>query len=303
MSVKICCIINEKAGGAAGLKDDELTELFAKRGVKVLVQWIKEGQSIADLVRDSKSNGYTVFVAGGGDGTVNAVATELISQQDMLLGILPIGTLNHFAKDLNIPQGLNESVEVICGMHDELIDVGKVSDAFFLNNSSLGLYPSIVKSRESQQKTGRGKWWSVILAFLAVFSRFRTMRLELKLPDGRIIRRRTALLFVGNNSYETNATTIGTRRSLQKGVLWVRLSLSSGRWHFTRSLFSVVAGGSSRAGNFGFETTSFAVNGTKKNLAVATDGEVQTLKLPLNYQILPRALRVIVPRAETGKPS
>ncbi len=303
VSVKICCIINGKAGGAAGLKDEQLTELFARWGFKVLILWTNKGQAIVDLVNDAKLNGYTVFIAGGGDGTVNAVARELIGQQNMRLGILPIGTLNHLAKDLNIPMGLTEAVEVICGMHCELIDVGEVSGLFFLNNSSLGLYPSIVKSRETQQRTGRGKWWSAILAFFAVFSRFRTIPLEIKLPDGRTIRRRTALLFVGNNSYETNATAIGTRHSLQNGVLWVRLALSSGRWHFIKSLVSIVAGGNSRAGNFGFETTSFSVSSTKKNLAVATDGEVQTLNLPLNYQILPRALRVIVPQVVPGKPS
>ena len=70
MSVKICCIIKGKAGDEADLRDEQLSELFAKWGFKVLVLWIKEGQSIADLVKDAKLNGYTVFVAGGGDSTV-----------------------------------------------------------------------------------------------------------------------------------------------------------------------------------------------------------------------------------------
>ena len=170
-----------------------------------------------------------------------------------------------------------------------------MNDVYFLNNSSVGLYPAVVTLREKLQSAGYGKWWAATISSLRIMARFRRLHLELKLTDGRVLIRKTPMLFVGNNAYSTDAANIGTRESLQTGLLWVTLSTSSGPLGFIKSFLALVSGTQAMADAISLDATSVQVNSSKELLAVATDGEVVKLKTPLNYKILPRALRVLVP--------
>lgn len=97
-------------------------------------------------------------MAGGGDGTISTVAIE-VSAAGKTLGILPLGTLNNFSKDLGIPQDLNDAVRTIAKGEVHEIDLAECNGRIFINNSSIGLYPKMVVRREQQQqKLGRGKW-------------------------------------------------------------------------------------------------------------------------------------------------
>ena len=112
--MNICCILNEKSGGAEGPGHQQIAETFLKRGFQIRVLLVRQDLPISELVKNAQQLGSDVIVAGGGDGTVNAVATALVGQQKARLGILPLGTLNHLAKDLKIPTTLSGAVDVIC---------------------------------------------------------------------------------------------------------------------------------------------------------------------------------------------
>ncbi len=112
-----------------------------------------------------------IIVAGGGDGTVSAVAS-VVCKTDKTLGVLPLGTLNNFSKDLGIPQNIEDAVKIIAGNKVKTIDVGEVNGRIFINNSSIGLYPHIVKRREAQQRLGYGKWRSAFWAALKILKTF-----------------------------------------------------------------------------------------------------------------------------------
>ena len=298
--MKICCIVNDRSGTAASGKKYDLAELFAQRGVTVDVLSTSGGRTITELSKTAVQKGYDIIVAGGGDGTINAVASQLIGHTSIRLGILPLGTLNHFARDLNISFDISKAVDIICAGYSEAVDVGRVNGSYFLNNSSVGLYPAIVKMRESLQSGGYSKWWAAALSSLRILSHFRRLDLEIHLSDGKVIRRKTALLFVGNNAYETSADKLGTRLSLKDGTLWVSMPTSSTRLGLFGSLAKMLFGYERPADTLIFETTDLKVVSKKKILTVAADGEVQRLELPLNYSILPQALNVIVPLSDKG---
>ena len=117
-------------------------------------------------------------MAGGGDGTVNTVASAVIDT-DKTFGVLPLGTLNHFAKDLHIPLDLEAAARTIIAGHTTQVDVGEVNDEIFLNNSSLGLYPRLVQKRKKKQRLGSRKWaaffWAAISCTATLsFSRCQT---------------------------------------------------------------------------------------------------------------------------------
>ncbi len=293
--MKICCLLNEKSGTAARAHSGDLHDLFSKEGIDLEVLIIQHGGSIAELTDKVVKDGFEIVVAAGGDGTVNAVASALLRHREIKLGILPLGTLNHLARDLGISTDLAKAARVICAGHSRAIDVGRVNDSYFLNNSSVGFYPSLVKLREKLQASGRGKWWAATLSAVRIFSRFRRLNLVLEISDGQTVARKTALLFIGNNRYELTAGKIGARLSLDGGFLWVNMSTSSSRMGMIKSFLTMIFESKSVAEVVTFDATSLQVTSKKKILAVATDGEVLKLKTPLNYTIIRGALNVLVP--------
>lgn len=293
--MKICCILNDKSGSALGVEHNTIVDLFSKHGVSVEILKTQDGASIGDLANQAAQQNYDIIVAGGGDGTINAVASALIDHPSIRLGVLPLGTLNHFARDLGIPFEVTQAIDIICAGHSKAVDVGIVNNSYFLNNSSVGLYPAIVKLRKSLQSAGYSKWWAALLSSLRILSKFRRFELEVQPSTGAFIKRKAALLFVGNNAYETAVTKLGTRLAIDRGQLWINMPASQTRMGFLIGLLGLIFKHEKPADALIFEALSLKVNSKKKLMTVATDGEVLYLKPPLNYRILPRALNVMVP--------
>ena len=170
------------------------------------------------LLQQALSESPTMLVAAGGDGTINAVAAAAI-EHDLPLGILPIGTLNHFARDLDIPLEIEDAIDVLATGHERCVDVGTVNDRLFLNNASLGMYATIVVDRERQQRRlGRGKWSALLRATVVALRDPRPFEVTIQ-ADGRELRRTTPFVFIGNNDYEVQGPGTGQRARLDDGTL------------------------------------------------------------------------------------
>jgi diacylglycerol kinase family enzyme len=305
MSEGVEVIINAAAGGGS---DDEraraVKEAFSACGVGAHVSVARGGDDVKEFVRRALSNGARAVVAGGGDGTVGAVAEELVGT-DRPLGVLPLGTLNHFAKDLHIPLALEEAARNVCEGRAVPVDVGEVNGRIFVNNSSLGLYPRIVRRREMlQEREGSGKWSAFLRASLAVLRRYPFMSVRLD-ADGQEIARKTPFVFVGNNEYQVENLQMGARSCLDAGRLSLYVAHRTGRLGLLRLALSALLGRLREAHDFDALCAREIWVETRrpKRIPVATDGEVSVLSTPLHYRIRPGALRVIVPRDVNGEPS
>ena len=257
-----------------------------------------ESSSISDLLEQALADDPTLLVACGGDGTINAIATRIVNSE-VVLGVLPLGTLNHFSKDLGVPTDLDEAIALLAEASTRFVDVGKVNDRIFLNNAGLGLYPQIVHQRESQQRRGASKWPAAIAATTRALIRYRRLAVRI-VADGKSIVRRTPAIMIGNNEYSTENSLEPTRTSLTAGVLSLYMPRSSGRlkllWFSLRALLFGVR----KAG--GFEvlmTNNITIESRHKHLRVSLDGEVMHLDTPLHFESSPKALRVVAP-ARTG---
>lgn len=253
-----------------------------------------EGEDVCELVRVAVKGGATLVAAGGGDGTINAVASVLVGTETTL-GVLPLGTLNHFAKDLGIPLEIENALTVMRDGVVKAVDVGTVADRIFINNSGLGLYPDMVFNREQRQKKGASKWPSVVVESARAFARYRLLHLAVEV-EGKRLERRAPAVFVGNNDYSLEGTLASKRDSLVDGKLCLYIPHSRARlglvWFSLRAFF-----GSPKAGtDFDkFVATEFTIRSRHARLRVSIDGEVTTMKTPLNYQIKPASLKVMVP--------
>lgn len=301
MSSPIEIIINASSGAE---KSDEnsvkaqIEKSACENNLKVNVSFADGGEQISELVKRAVENDCETIVAGGGDGTISAIASEVMRAKKTL-GILPLGTLNHFSKDLNIPQNIAEAMRVIAENHTKKIDVGEVNNQIFLNNSSIGLYPSLVRRRERQQRQlGRGKWSSAFWAALKILRRAPFLEVKLKI-EGVEVTRRTPFVFVGNNEYAMNFLEIGTRDRLDDGKLSVYFLHKSGRRGLFALALRLIFGRLRQAKDFeAINVEEIQISTRHKLISVAYDGEVSMMEMPLCYKIRPLALRVIVPPAE-----
>ena len=275
---------------------ERLAKVFSTGGAGASIHLAKSGTEIIELARRAVDEGCEPIIAGGGDGTINAVASTLVGTK-RALGILPLGTLNHFAKDLHIPLDLEEAARICLEGHTATVDVGEVNDRIFLNNSSLGLYPSIVHRREQQQEQrGRGKWTAFVWAALAVLRRYPFLSIRLSV-DSREMARRTPFVFIGNNEYEMESFNLGARSCIDKGQLSLYVAHRTGRLGLLRLALSALFGGLRKQKDFdALCTTEVWIETRHSRLRVATDGEVTVMNTPLHYRVRPGALRVLVPK-------
>ena len=289
-------ILNARAGTAARFRDPEsrVAELFHTAGLNVEIISVA-GKDVSAAAKQAVAGNHETIVAAGGDGTVSTVAAEVAGTEKML-GVLPLGTLNHFAKDLHVPLRLEDAVQTIVGRNVATVDVGEVNRRVFINNSSLGIYPHIVHRRIVEQMRLRiGKWPAFIWASMRAFRRFPFLDLRIELK-GETLRRKTPFLFVGNNEYEMTGFRIGARRRLDAGKLGIYLTHRVGRWGLIRLAGRALLGHLSQEKDFEAYLVDEAFVETHRHLIlVATDGEARWMELPLHYRSRPGALRVIAP--------
>jgi diacylglycerol kinase family enzyme len=289
-------IVNASAG--AGCSPEWVSELerkFGEAGLPARVALADSGEQIVQAAAQAVDEGARVVVAAGGDGTVSAVASRLAGT-DVALGVLPLGTLNHFAKDLGIPLELDQAVHTIAQGEPVAVDAGEVNGRLFINNSSLGLYPDIVADRERQRRRlGRGKWRALLAACVTAARRYPVLSLQIDL-NGKAFQRRSSFVFVGNNEYRMEGFNIGERESMASGRLSLYVTQRTGRFGLLRLALRALLRRLRQARDFDVLTArALVVRTPHRHVRVATDGEVSVMEPPLEYRIRPGALRVIVP--------
>jgi diacylglycerol kinase family enzyme len=272
-----------------------LAKIFQEHGIRAEIHAVEGGRGVAELVQEAVRRGSFAVVAAGGDGTVSTVASGLVGSETAM-GVVPVGTLNHFARDMRIPLDVEEAAHTIAAGRFRTIDVGEVNGRFFVNNSSLGMYPSVVRGREQEKRLGRSKGAALLWATLAALRHHPSALISLVSDDGTTVTRQTPLVFIGNNLYEMDGLKIGSRPSLEMGKLAMYVLHREGALSLLRMGIEAVFGKLRDGVDFDFLLTDgIRIEVRRPRVDVATDGEVSTFAPPLTYRTHPRALRVLVP--------
>jgi diacylglycerol kinase family enzyme len=302
-SAVVTCILND-AAGSGHLKtvrrrhreaaEAQLIRIAGEHGVRAKILRARDGTELLSFAAQAVSDKSNPVVAGGGDGTVNALATKLIGT-GTALGVLPLGSLNHFSKDAGIPQDVEQAVSTVFTGRVTAVDVGEVNGRIFLNNSSLGTYPEVVRMREEEQRQGQGKWAALVHAWISALRHDAQLHIRLREGGEEAV---TPLLFVGNNRYEIVGLKVGSRPALDAGHLWVYTAPRASKIELVRMGLRALVGRITYRDLNARDATAFTVYARESSIDVATDGEVTVMSTPLHYRCRPRALAVIVPRAE-----
>ncbi len=295
-------VIANRGGGTlqTGNGDDDaaherIAAAFASVAVDADVRLTEPEDLAGAFAEAARAPGLDAVVAGGGDGTISCAAGALAGT-DRPLGILPLGTLNHLARDAGIPTALDKAAALIATGTARAIDLGEVNGRIFVNNSSVGLYPDMVRLREAQQgRSGRGKRLAMLWASFASLRSFRRHRLWISAP-GLEAPLRTPLLFIGNNRYQVNLLALGQRTRLDEGVLCLYAIRARGRAHLFWAGIRGIFGKLDQQRDFlTFYVGEVEVSSDRPLLTVSVDGETARMETPLRYRIRPAALRLIAP--------
>ena len=272
----------------------EVAAALSAFGVTAKIESV-DGDAIGDRAEAAVKGGAKLVVVGGGDGSVSSAA-QALAGSGAALGIMPLGTLNHLARDLGIPATLQESVQVIASGRTRSIDIAEVNGRTFVNNAAIGLYPLMVIDREAQQdRLGRSKRLAMLVASLRTLMRFHHQRLTLSI-DGGEARVDTPLLFVGNNDYQLAFPAAGQRDKLDDGELCVMLMRKKGVPGFLAAVARALLGIPRADDMVRIDgVKQLKVDSARSTITLALDGETLVMKPPLEFRIRPGALKVIAP--------
>ena len=250
---------------------------------------LSEGDDAAALARETSG---PVGVAGG-DGSLAAVAGAAV-EGDRPFVCVPFGTRNHFARDLGLDP--EDPIAALAAFDGEecRVDIGRVDQSWFVNNVSLGLYASFV--HDPAKKT-RNRLVAALRMLPAALGRSRTP-LDLSLgSEGRREHRRALVVLVANNDYTMRTMAdLGRRQRLDEGKLHAYVIEAVSRRALLGLFARAVTGSFDQAEGWSeWSAEGFTLEASRDHLHAAVDGEPVILPAPLDFEIRPRALRVLLP--------
>ena len=294
-------IFNERSGtaDALGLTADALQALFDQAGLQAQID-SRGDIPINDRIADAVASQADIIVAAGGDGTITALASA-IAGTDKSLAILPLGTVNALAKDLNIPLDIKQAVAALAAGREQRIDVGEVNGRVFLHKVVVGVIPAVAAGREYIR--GRRNL-ATKLGFLRYFARrlarAKRMAIVIKTADGQTRIERIQAMAVASNAYDEGLGQFFSRSSLDRGSLTLYTLRHLTLRDVLRLTIEMLLGTWRNDEALSIESVDSVTIDTRKDLLkVMFDGEVETLRTPLEFTIRKQALSVIVQGANT----
>ncbi len=299
----ICILLNVKSGKRDKAEiPQRIAAAFEALGVPITLRRLHRGGEVEQSARQAVQDGFSTIVAAGGDGTICGVASAM-ADSGRVMGILPLGTFNYFARSLDIPEALEDAAQVIVQGAHRPTRVATINDELFLNNASLGAYPLILRERETiYRRWGRSRvaaYWSVLKTLATLHH-----RLDLTVTaDGVTQRFRTPLVFAVNNAYQLDQMGLQGRDAIAAGKLVLLIAPDTGRWGTLGNALALAAGRARRDRNFDLVTgTDITIDAPRISRHVARDGERGRMKPPFRLRVHEDALTLITPQAATRGP-
>jgi len=291
---RISVLVNEQSGSAVRQDAGEkIQSLFAAAGAPVRLERVRHGGDLAARARQAAGRG-DVLVAAGGDGTVGTVAGAAV-EANAIFGVLPLGTLNHFAKDAGIPLELPEAVHTIVEGHTRDVDVGDLNGRVFVNNASFGIYPRMVWERNAEQRHGHRKWTAFAIAMARTWLSYRMLAARIEIDRQRHVVR-TPFIFVGNNEYAAEGFQFGARTALDRGCLSIFVAPECGRFEILTLPIQAFLNRLTADPKFqtflGEEAT---IELSRHRVTTGLDGEIAIIQSPLHFRVRRAALHLLVP--------
>ena len=295
----VCVILNPKSGKKETKPDpDELSQMMQRAfDAPCDIKQVSKDHSPTKLAEDAIREGYRIVVAAGGDGTIAGVANALMDT-DVAMGVLPMGTFNYFSRGLGLPEDIPEAIETLGRSAPKPMHVGCVNSEIFLNNASLGVYPSILRERETlYKKWGRSRitaYWSVLSGLMGLK---RPYDLTVTVDGETTIHKKTALAFVANSAYQLEAFSLDGAEDVRDGSFALYLTNATNWRQLIAHAMNLFRNTTEHGREFQLligKDIEIDV-ARKKHMWIARDGEKERMKAPFVFNLRENALNVMVP--------
>lgn len=284
--------INPRAGTLTSDDENALRTHAVEQGLRVVE--VVEGLDVRSIVREALATGLRSVVVAGGDGTVHHVAQVLI-QTEAVLGVIPVGSVNHLARDLGIPIGdWRAAFDIALKGEIRQIDVGRVNGRYFLNSVMLGIYPTLSQYRE-RFRSMHSRWRAYLKAFRLAIRQFPHVSLVIE-HDGRVETLRTQFFVVAVNAYDlSQAGIVSPKTTFEDGRVSIYSLAFMSRWEFIRAAAKYFRGRIADVPGFrSIRTTQLRVDTGRRRrpMRISVDGELLDLVPPIQIAAVPASLLV-----------
>jgi len=296
--MRIAVLLNSGAGTLRGLDPaqvgEQVAHTFRQRGHEVGAEVHAGSDIVPAIARICRERRADSVVVGGGDGTISAAAAAA-AQHGIMLGVLPLGTMNLFARSLGTPTTLRFAAEAVADGSPMKVDMGVVNGRPFVHHVTLGLHPRIVRFRDRLSYSSRGgkilagmqAWWAVLR---------KPPRLDVIVQaDGQSAARRATAILISNNTLGEGHLPYAD--DLQGGRLGLYLT-ESARWHDLIELAARMS-----LGEFShnplletWQAQNIEIALEREDVRASVDGEIVTLRPPLRFSVRKGGLTVLKPQ-------
>jgi diacylglycerol kinase family enzyme len=286
--------------GAAGKRDakarsDGLADRLRPHVAELVVYTVPKGGGVAATAARAVADGAGILVALGGDGSQSAVANA-VAGTGVVMGVLPGGTFNYFARDLVVGDTVDAAVNTLLGGHVRSLDVGAINGRIFLNNASFGLYPQILTRREEiYSRWGRTRiaaYWSVLLAL-------RDMRdpMHMVLTVGGEQRDfYTPLAFAARSAFQLDSMGMDGAQAIREGHFVLYMAKGKRPLDLMKTALRLGLGRMARGQDFDLVVADdILIETHRRHRRLAFDGEQARMTGPFQLSMQRAGLSVIVP--------
>ncbi|MEK6555096.1 MAG: diacylglycerol kinase family protein [Bdellovibrionota bacterium] len=250
-------------------------------------------KQIEAAIENAKQDGGVVLAAGG-DGTIRGVIQKA-ANQNIRLGVIPIGTFNFFARNYNIPLEPEESIRLaLSDAEARPIPIASINDHVFLVNASMGIYSQAIKDREqSTRRFGRNRLVVIISTLFSFFNKQRLLNIDM-VVDGVDYKTQTSMVFIGTNSLQLENLNMKTAECMKRGSIAVILLKPLRYFEILRIIFRGFTKTLENEANVeSFCATSLIIYTRRQTHDIALDGELFHLASPLKINAKSHSLNLV----------
>jgi diacylglycerol kinase family enzyme len=300
--MRLTLILNREAGTLRGVDAEKAAEdiakIFRAHGHEVAIELLDRKASVAAIARACGDTSCEAIVVGGGDGTISFAAAAA-AKDGRTLGILPLGTMNLFARSLGLPLEMHAAAEAIADGEVVPVDIGEVNGRYFVHHVTLGLHARMILLRARMDYSSRlGKVWASVKAWWTAARH--PPDLEARIcADGKEFWRRTAAILVTNNPLGEGHLPYAD--DPRQGMLGLYVARTPRPTDLLRLAMGMILGK--------FSANQFLDDWVAREVDIAlaaptvnasVDGELVSLETPLRCRLHRGRLRVLRPRVATA---
>jgi diacylglycerol kinase (ATP) len=268
------------------------TDELAKQGITVTLSYsIQYPERLPEVIQETVKQGHKLIIVGGGDGTISSVI-DYFACQDVVLGLLPLGTANSFARTLGIPTDLKGAVDVIANGKLVDVDLGKVGSDYFSNVITVGFAATIARNIPHRLKRYLGVMAYGLMGIKVFFSH-KPFECSLIIKEGTF-KFNTHQVVIANGGH-FGITPLAPDASADDRELIVYVMDSPSRWDMMKLWIAFFLQKPAAFSQARFFKTREITLKTIPPQFVEVDGEITT-QTPIRISLVPQALKVMAPR-------